>query len=143
MQSAIGTAETAHELTMVSPARRWTSWIITGLIVAFLLFDIVGKLMKPAAVVEGFARSGWPIALSVPIGIILLACTILYVIPQTTILGAILLTGYLGGAVATNFRLQSPIFSYTLVPVYFGVLVWLALWLRDRRLQALVPLRSR
>ena len=100
--------------TPVSKGRVWTGWSITGLIAAFMLFDAVGKFAKPAAVVEAFARTGWPIELSVPLGAILLTCTVLFLIPRTSVLGAILLTGYLGGAVATNLRLQNPLFSYTL-----------------------------
>jgi hypothetical protein len=98
-----------------------TGWIISGLVAAFLLFDVVGKFAKPAAVVEGFKRSGWPIELSVSIG-------------------AILLTGYLGGAVATNLRLENPLFLYTLFPVYMGVLIWVALYLRESRIGSVFPL---
>ena len=114
-------------------------WVISGLVTAFMLFDAVGKFVKPAAVVEAFARTGWPIELSATIGAILLFCTILYVVPQTSVLGAILLTGYLGGAVATNLRLENPLFSHTLFPVYFGVLVWVGLWLREPALEPVFP----
>jgi hypothetical protein len=117
-----------------------TGWVISGLIAVFLLFDVVGKFAKPAAVVEGFKRSGWPIELSVSIGAILLVCTVLYLIPRTAALGAILLTGYLGGAVATNLRLENPLFLYTLFPVYMGVLIWVALYLRESRIGTVFPL---
>lgn len=114
-------------------------WIISGLITAFLLFDVAGKFAKPAQIAEAFARTGWPLELSVPIGAILLVCTVLYLIPRTSLLGAILLTGYLGGAVATNLRLENPLFTHTLFPVYFGVLIWIGLWLREPRLANVFP----
>ncbi|MGA8044424.1 MAG: DoxX family protein [Terracidiphilus sp.] len=115
-------------------------WSISGLMVAFNLFDVFGKLAKPPQVVDAFVRVGWPIEVSSTIGIILLACTVLYVIPRTSVLGAALLTGYLGGAVATNLRLQNPLFTHTLFPVYFGVLVWIGLWLREPKLRPVFPL---
>lgn len=119
-----------------------TGWLLTGLIAVFMLFDAGAKFAKPATVMEAFARTGWPVELSVPLGAILLTCTILYLIPRTAVLGAILLTGYLGGAVATNLRLENPLFSNTLFPVYFGVLVWVTLWLRVPKLRTLFPLVS-
>ncbi len=115
-------------------------WIISGLIGAFMLFDAFGKFTKPAPVIEAFARTGWPVELSVPLGAILLICTVLYLIPRTSVLGAILLTGYLGGAVATNLRLENPLFSNTLFPVYFGILVWAGLWLREPKVKSVFPL---
>lgn len=144
MQSVVGTAETTPGLiTAVSPGKLWTGRVISWLIAAFMLLDAAMKLIRPAPVVQAFARTGWPVELSVVLGIILLISTVLYLIPQTAILGAILLTGYLGGAVATNLRLENPLFSNTLFPVYFGILLWLALWLRDPRIRALIPLRIR
>lgn len=115
-------------------------WSISGLMVAFNLFDVFGKLARPPQVVEAFARTGWPVELSSTLGIILLLCTVLYVIPRTSLLGAVFLTGYLGGAVATNLRLHNPLFSNTLFPVYFGVLVWIGLWLREPKLRPVFPL---
>lgn len=126
----------------VSSGRLWTGRVITGVIAAFLLMDVAMKFMKPPQVAAAFVRSGWPIDLSVPLGVILLISLAVYLIPRTSILGAILLTGYLGGAVASNLRLHEPLFSYTLFPVYFGVLTWLALWLRDPRLSEFLPLRK-
>jgi DoxX-like family len=125
----------------VTKGRLWTGRIITGLVAAFLLFDAAIKFTKPAPVAAAFARTGWPLELSVTLGAILLTSTVLYLIPQTAVLGAVLLTGYLGGAVATNLRLENPLFSNTLFPVYFGILTWAGLWLRDRRLGELLPLR--
>jgi hypothetical protein len=107
-----------------------------------MLLDAAIKFAKPAPVAEAFVRTGWPLALSVPLGAILLTSTVLYLIPRTAVLGAILLTGYLGGAVATNLRLEEPLFTHTLFPVYFGLAIWGSLWLRDQRIRELVPLRN-
>jgi hypothetical protein len=125
-----------------SSPRIWTGRVISGLVAVFMIFDATMKFAKPAPVAAAFVRTGWPLALSSTLGAILLVSLLLYLIPRTAILGAILLTGYLGGAVATNLRLQNPLFSNTLFPVYFGMLVWFALWLRDPQLRALVPLRN-
>ena len=108
----------------------------------FLLFDGITKVMKVPVVLQASAQIGFSENLIVPIGITLLVCTILYVIPRTSILGAILLTGYLGGAVSIQLGIGNPLFSQTLFPVYFGMLVWLALYLREARLRSVVPLRS-
>jgi hypothetical protein len=104
--------------------------------------DAVGKFVKPAPVVEGTLALGYPEAVILPLGVILLLSTILYIIPKTSVLGAILLTGYLGGAVATHVRVGSPLATHTLFPIYLGVMLWLGIYLRDKRLRALVPLRS-
>jgi hypothetical protein len=104
-----------------------------------MLFDATGKFAKPKQVIDAFVRTGWPIDLATTVGIILLLCTVLYLVPKTAVLGAILLTGYLGGAVATNLRLHNPVFSHTLFPVYFGVLSWVGLWLREARLEPVFP----
>src|ERR1700733_6462071 len=140
MESTMGATMTRSETADISAGRVWTGRVITGLIVVFNLLDAAMKFAKPAQVAEAFVRTGWPLELSVPLGFILLICTVLYVIPRTSVLGAILLTGYFGGAVATNLRLENPLFSNTLFPVYFGVLVWTALWLRDPRIGNLIPL---
>ncbi len=115
-----------------------TGRVLSGALVLFLAFDGVMKFVKPAPVVEAFAQLGWPIGVAVSIGAILLVCTALYVIPRTAILGAILLTGYLGGAVAANLRAENPLFSHTLFPIYFGALLWTGLYLRDSRVRLLL-----
>jgi DoxX-like family len=143
MSSTSGTAVLSRDLPDISSPRRWTGFVITGLIALFLLFDAAMKFAAPKPVADAFVRTGWPIDLSVTLGAILLTSTVLYLIPRTAILGAILLTGYLGGAVATNLRLHNPWFSHTLFPVYFGILLWGVLWLRDPRVQELIPLRRR
>jgi DoxX-like family len=120
---------------------QWTGWGMTGLIIAFLLFDSVSKLALEHHVVEATTKIGYPLETIRPLGIICLACTILYAIPRTSIIGAILLTGYLGGAIASKVRIEDPLFSSVLFGVYFGILVWGGLYLRDERLRALIPLR--
>jgi hypothetical protein len=115
---------------------------MSALAVLFLFVDGAMKLFKPVPVVEAFARLGYPDHLAVAIGVLLLVCTILYAIPRTSVLGAVLLTGYLGGAVATHVRIGDPLFSHVLFPIYFGLLIWGGLLLRDNRLRALIPLRS-
>jgi hypothetical protein len=128
--------------TPVSKGSLWTGRIMSGLPTLFLFVDAVGKLLKPAPVVEGTVQLGYPESVLLGLGIVLLACTVLYVIPRTTMLGAILLTGYLGGAVATHVRVASPLFSHTLFPIYVAVLLWGGLYLRDERLRALIPFRK-
>jgi hypothetical protein len=121
-----------------SKKMRWAGYIISALPVLMLLFSGVMKLAKPAPVVEGFVRLGYPESLALGIGIVELACAVIYVIPRTSVLGAILLTGYLGGATATHVRIGEPFF----MPIILGVLVWGGLFLRDERLRALLPLRQ-
>jgi hypothetical protein len=118
--------------------RKIAGWVVSGLIAAFMILDGGMKLAKPAPVVEAFARTGWPMDLSVTLGVILLGCTVLYLTPKTSVLGAILLTGYLGGAVATNLRLHNPAFN-TWFPVVFGVLAWIGVWLRERKVGQVFP----
>lgn len=120
-------------------AQRITGLVLTGLSVLFLLFDAIGKLARPAAVVQGTTQLGWPAEVIVPLGIIQLVCLAFYLIPRTAFLGAILWTGYLGGAVATHVRLGNPLFSHILFPTYIALLLWGGLWLRDRRLRAPLP----
>lgn len=123
----------------VSRNKLWAGRIISALPVLLLLFSGVMKLMKPASVMQGFAGYGYPERLVVVIGILELACTVVYAIPRTAVLGAILLTGYLGGATATNVRIGDPTF---IVPTILGALAWTGLFLRDDRLRALLPLRT-
>src|SRR5258708_40063907 len=112
--------------------------IISGLVVVFMLFDGIGKLMKIAPVLDAFNKLGLPQDLAVPIGILGLVCTAIYAIPNTSILGAVLLTGYFGGATATHVR-AGQVFIF---PVILGVLTWGGVYLRDNRLHALMPLNS-
>jgi hypothetical protein len=126
----------------VSKKMLWTGRIMSALVVLFLLMDGVMKLVNPAPVVEGMTKLGYPLRLTSVIGIVLLVGVALFAIPRTSVLGAILLTGYLGGAVASQLRVGLPLFSNVLAPVYIGVLIWGGLFLRDRRLRALLPART-
>jgi hypothetical protein len=120
----------------------WVGWGMSGLVIAFLLMDATMKLLALPIVIETSGPLGFPGAdMAHSLGAVLLVCTLLYVAPQTAILGAILLTGYLGGAVATHVRVGSPLFSHVLFGVYLGVLLWGGLYLRDARLRELIPLR--
>jgi hypothetical protein len=122
-----------------SRARVWTGRILTAISVVFLFFDSVTKLMLVKPVVDAMPALGYPVSLARPIGIILLACLIVYLIPQTRVLGAVLVTGFLGGAVATNVRIGNPLFTHDLFPVYVAVMLWGGLYLRNARVRALIP----
>ena len=128
--------------TRASKATLWTGRIMSGLPVLFLLMDGVMKLAKPEPVVKATVELGFSESVIVPLGIVLLASVILYVIPRTAVLGAILLTGYLGGAIATHVRVGNPLLSHTLFPVYVAALLWGGLYLRDARVRALMPFRA-
>jgi hypothetical protein len=131
MQSEVQTGYSSTKLL-------WAGWVVSALVVLALAFSGVMKLVQPTGLPEEFTRLGWPVSIASAIGIVELACAIVYAIPQTAALGAILVTGYLGGAVATHVRIEENFIS----PLIMGVLVWLGLYLRDGRLRALIPLRS-
>ncbi len=142
--STIAQTKAPGETTLTgsnTKGRLWTGRVLTLLTILFLLFDAIGKLVKPPQVTDAFARLGVPISLSVGIGILLLACTALYAIPRTAVLGAVMLTGFLGGAVAIQMRAGSPLFE-AIFPVLFGVVAWAGILLRERRLFGFFPLRS-
>jgi hypothetical protein len=128
----------AAQTPTVSKGRLWASRIMSAIPVLMLLFAGIMKLIKPPSMVQGLAQYGYSESLVGIIGVIEIACTLLYLIPRTSVLGAILMTGFLGGATATNVRVKDPSF---VLPVVFGVLVWTGLFLRDERLRALI-LRS-
>ncbi|MCL4691024.1 MAG: DoxX family protein [Candidatus Hydrogenedentes bacterium] len=128
----------SSEIAPVSKAARWTGYIMSALPVLMLLMSATMKFLKPPDVLEGFEHLGYPVSLAIPLGIVELGCTILYVIPQTSVLGAILLTGYLGGATATHVRVEEAFF----MPIVLGVFIWGGLFLRDPRIRALIPLRK-
>jgi hypothetical protein len=129
------------QASSVSKGRLWTGRIISAVVVLFLLFDSITKVLKVRAVIEASAQLGYPVSAIVTIGIILLVCTVFYIIPQTAVLGAILLTGYLGGAVAANLRIGSAMFN-TFFPIVFAALAWVGIFLRESRLGALIPFRT-
>jgi hypothetical protein len=116
--------------------------VVTALPVLFLTFDTSIKLAMIQPVADSFVQLGWPVDLSVQIGLLELVCLALYLWPRTAVLGLILLTGYLGGAVATHVRIGSPLLTHVLFPVYVALLLWIGLSLREPRLRALVPLRG-
>jgi DoxX-like family len=125
----------------VATKRLWAGRIMSALPALFLLVDGDMKLVKPAPVVEATVRLGYPESVIFGLGFVLVTCTVVYLVPGTSILGAILLTGYLGGAVATQVRVGDDLFAI-LFPVILGALVWGGIFLRDDRLRALLPWRS-
>jgi hypothetical protein len=124
-----------------SKATRRVSYAMSGVLVLFLIIDFAMKLIAHPMVIESSGQLGYPAdpEFAQMLGLILALCTVLYVVPQTSVLGAILLTGYLGGAVATHLRMGNPLFTHTLFGVYLGILAWGSLYLRDARIRALFP----
>ena len=139
MEATLDTHATTSIPAVPSRPRLWTGRVLSALAVLSLTFDATMKIARNPFVVEATAKIGFPDGSIQPIGLVLLACVVLYVIPRTAIVGAVLLTGYLGGAVATHVRLGDPLLSHTLFPLYFGVLLWGGLFLRDPRVRAIVP----
>jgi hypothetical protein len=129
------------ESASIPKSSLWAGRILSVFVVLFMIFDGVTKMIKAPQVIEATVRIGFPENTIVGIGAALLIFTALYIIPRTSVLGAILLTGYLGGATAANVRVSSPLFN-TSFPIIFGVLIWAGLFLRDRGLRALIPLRT-
>lgn len=126
----------------VSKTRLWISYIMSGLVILFMLMDSIMKFVKPAEVIEGSIALGYAEHHLAIMGVLGLISTLLYLFPRTSVLGAILLTGYFGGAIATHLRLDNPLFTHTLFTVYFGILVWGGLWLRNPKLRELFPVRQ-
>jgi hypothetical protein len=125
----------------ISNGAIWTGRVLSGLAIVFLLFDGAIKLVPLDVVITTSQQLGIPTELARTLGVLTLACTILYAIPRTSVLGAILLTGYMGGAIYTHLRADSPLFTHTLFGVYLAVLIWGGLYLRDERVRALIPVR--
>lgn len=123
-------------------ASLWTGRVLSGLVIAFFLLDAAIKLPPLQPVLDTMAELGWPADAQTArtLGLLMIACILLYAYPATSVLGAILITGYLGGAVATHLRIGSPLFTHTFFGIYVGVLAWGGLWLRDPRLRALLPI---
>ena len=134
---------TITETAPVSNPARWTSRILSGFVIVFLMIDGAIKLVPWPIVTETMDKMGYGSSetMARSLGLITIVCTVLYSIPPTSILGAILLTGYLGGAMASHVRIGSPLFTHTLFGLYLGLIVWGGLWLRDRNLQTLIPFR--
>jgi hypothetical protein len=134
---------TIVETSPVSKPALWLGRVLSSLVILFMLFDGAIKLVPWPIVTETMDRIGYGSSESLArtLGVITVACTVLYAIPPTSIVGAILLTGYLGGAMASHLRIGSPLFTHTLFGLYLGLMVWGGLWLRDRSLRTLLPLR--
>lgn len=126
----------------ISTRALWTSRIMGGIAVLFMLFDTGIKLVRESHAVEGTTQLGYPDGAVQLLGIIEAVCLVLYLIPRTSVLGMVLLTGYFGGAVATHVRLENPLFSHVLFSVYIALLMWGSLYLREPRLRALLPFRT-
>lgn len=125
-----------------SRVKTWISWGMSGIVILFMLMDSIMKFIQPEEVITGTTELGFPKHHILTLGILAFVSTVLHIIPRTTILGAILLTGYFGGVVATHLCLDNPLFSHTLFTVYFGILMWGGLWLRDERIRNLIPFQN-
>ena len=125
-----------------SKKRRITGYALTGFVALFLTFDTVLKLLQLAPAMQGTIELGYPANSVLVIGVIELVCLVLYLVPRTSVLGALLLTGYLGGAIATHVRIGSPLLTHILFPIYVALMVWGGLYLRESRLRALLPFRE-
>ena len=119
----------------------WIGRVLSALAILFLLFDAIVKLLQFQVAVEGTTQLGYPASVVFGIGVVEIVCLALYVIPQTSVLGAILFTGYLGGAIATHVRIGSPLFTHVLFPIYVAALLWGGLYAREDRLRSLIPIR--
>jgi hypothetical protein len=132
------TSTTTAARAATSPWQRRLGWTLSGLAILFLAFDCVGKLARLDEFVKGTTELGYPVSTMLPIGLVLLGCLLLYAVPRTAVVGAVLLTGYLGGAIATHVRVLNPLLSHTLFPIYVAVFIWGGLYLRDSRVRALI-----
>jgi hypothetical protein len=128
--------------TSVSRGALWTGRVMSGLVIAFLLFDGAMKLIPLQVVIDTSQQMAIPLDIIRTLGVLTIAGTLLYIYPRTSVLGAIILTGYLGGAIYAHYRLADPLFTHTLFGVYLGLLIWGGLYLRDPRVRALIPFRS-
>jgi hypothetical protein len=124
----------------LSRPKRIAAYAMAGVVALFIVFDGTIHILKPQPVIDSSAELGVPLSLSATLGVIELACLALYLIPRTSVLGAVLFTGYFGGAIATNLRVGKPLFSTVLFPVYLGLLLWGSLYLRNARVRSLMPL---
>jgi hypothetical protein len=132
---------TIVQAALISNTAMWAGRIMSGLVILFLLLDGAMKLVPLDVVIKASEPLGIPGSLARTLGVLTLVCTLLYALPRTSVLGAILLTGYLGGAIATHLRVGDPLFTHVLFGAYLGVLAWGGLYLRDGRLRALIPLQ--
>ena len=136
MEASVQAAPPAAKTQLIA------GWMMTGLVILFMAMDTTMKLLDLQPVRATMTQMGWPIALDRTLGIIELACLVLYAVPRTAALGAILTTAFLGGTVASHLRLGDPLFTHVLFGVYIGLLAWGGLWFRDERLRGMIPLRG-
>ena len=141
MDTTLDSIRTASSTTTATAPRRWPGRVLSGIPAAFLAFDVAIKLANPAFVTEASLKIGIPPELGPVLGVLLGICLALYLIPRTAPLGAVLLTGYLGGAILTHLRIGDPLISHTLFPIYVGALLWAGLYLRDDRVRRLLAAR--
>jgi len=120
----------------------WAGRVMSGFAVLFLLVDATFKVLELPPAVEGTMQLGFPARVVFGLGLLQLACLVVYLVPRTSVLGAVLWTGYLGGAVATHVRVGNPLFSHTLFPIYVATFLWAGLWLRDEQLRSVLPMRG-
>jgi len=141
---AVNSPLAAHSSSGVAPSSsrsrtaRWSGGVMSGLALLFLAFDAGIKLVMAPQAIEATGQLGYPSSVVVPLGVIELVLLVLYVVPRTALVGVVLWTGYLGGAIATHVRLENPLFTHVLFPVYIAALLWGALWLRDPRTRVLL-----
>lgn len=126
---------------MTKQSWQWAGRVMSALAVLFLMVDAAMKILQLPVAVEGTTQLGYPASVIFPLGILQVICLAIYVIPRTSVLGAVLWTGYLGGAIATHVRLGNPLLTHVLFPIYVAIFLWGGLWLRDSRLRALIPVR--
>jgi hypothetical protein len=139
MQTAISPTSATSPATAAVDKKVWAGRAVSALVILFMAFDGVAKLVHESHVLQASAELGWPEGQTTGLGLLVLACTTVYAVPPTSVLGAILLTGFLGGATAAKVRIEDPSLLFSVV---MGILTWGGLWLRDERLRALVPLRK-
>lgn len=135
-------SEPASTAGALSRKAVWGGRVMSGFAALFLAFDASMKVMKAAPAIQTTTELGYQASVVMPLGLVQVVCLIAYLVPRTAVLGAVLWTGYLGGAIATHVRVGNPLFSHTLFPIYVAALLWGGLWLRDQRLRALLPFRA-
>lgn len=140
-EHARGTAGRGSRHVSISRAQILVGRVLSGLAALFLLVDSTGKLLQLQPVIDGTLQLGYPRDIVFTLGVVELACVLTFMTPRTSVPGALLVTGYLGGAVATHVRVESPLFSHTLFPIYIAALLWCGLVLSDHRLRAFLPIR--
>ncbi|MBN8209015.1 DoxX family protein [Bacillus sp. NTK071] len=126
----------------MSRGRIWVAKLMSGIVILFMILDSMSKFFKPTSVVEGTIALGYSEHHLLVIGILGFVSAVLYALPRSSILGAVLLTGYFGGAISTHIRLDNPLFTHTLFPVYLAILAWGGIWLRDAKLRELFPCKE-